>query len=54
MIESGCPCKGWKNGVIHAAALFLIIFLAVSAANCVARICPWYQGKAPPAAALVK
>ena len=56
MSESECPCKGLKSGLIHAAALFAIIFLAVTAAIGVSHHCPYLNGTVPtpPAAALVK
>ena len=57
MSENGCPCKGMKSGLCHAAALFVIIFLAVTTAICAANHCPWCKGQplqAPPAAAQVK
>ena len=45
MAENGCPCKGLKTGVIHFVALFVVVFLAVTAAICAANQCPWCQGK---------
>ena len=47
MTENGCPCKGMKSCFVHAAGLFVIIFLAVAAANCVTTLCPWSKGQAP-------
>ncbi len=57
MTENGCPCKGWKSGLLHAGALFAVIFLAVVAANCATRACPWLNGQGgqtPPAAVQIK
>ncbi len=48
MAENGCPCNGLKNGLIHLAALFVVIFLAVTTAICAANQCPWCQGKLTP------
>ncbi len=53
MAENVCPCKGLKNGVIHLAALFVVVFLAVTLAICAANQCPWCQGKAIEAPAPV-
>lgn len=57
MMGNGYPCKGWKSGLLHAGVLFLVIFLAVTAANFATRACPWANGQhvpTPPAAAQIK
>jgi hypothetical protein len=53
MTDNGCPCKGMKGGLVHALALFLIIFVAILAANFATHLCPWFSGQIthPPAAA---
>ena len=57
MTGNGCSCKGLKSCFVHAAGLFIIIFLAVTAANFATHLCPWLKGQSaqvPPAAAQVK